>query len=180
MGRKSSITTLDPEIRERINALLKDGRHTLDEIKQQIAEAFPEAELPSRSALGRYAQRFEEIGKRMRESREVAKVWADRLGNEPQGDVGKLVMEMLRTICFDVTLDLQTGAVDEVDPKALNMLALAMQRLEAAGKWNLQREQAMREAVLEEAAERVDAAAKAQGLGAEQAKYWRQQVLGAF
>lgn len=151
MARKSSIEVLDEDIRSRIDALLKDGRLTLDGILTQIRSAFPDAEVPSRSALGRYSQRFEDIGKRMRESREVAKVWADRLGNEPQGDIGKLVMELLRTMAFDATLELGEPGEDgkvQLDPKAINTLALAMQRLEAAGKWNLEREKAMRAAIV--------------------------------
>ncbi len=153
MPKKSSIATLDPEVRQGIDRLLKAGHLTLDQVLGQIRSAFPEADIPSRSALGRYSKRFDEIGKRMRESREVAKVWADRLGNEPQGDIGKLVMELLRTMAFDVTLEMQEPGDDgevRLDPKAINTLALAMQRLEAAGKWNLQREQAMREALATE------------------------------
>lgn len=153
MAKKSSISALDPAIRESIDQLLKSGGLTLDQVLAQIRAAFPQAEIPSRSALGRYSQRFDEIGKRMRESREVAKVWADRLGNEPQGDIGKLVMELLRTMAFDATLEMQEpddeGKVS-LDPKSINTLALAMQRLEAAGKWNLQREQTMREALVTE------------------------------
>ena len=149
MGRKSTIETLDPAVRESIHCLLKTGRFTLDDVLDQIRETFPGALVISRSALGRYSKRFEEVGKRLRESREVAKVWVDRLGNEPQGDIGKLVMEMLRTMAFDATLDLQEGDV-ELDPKAISTLALAMQRLESAGKWNLEREKAMRESVADE------------------------------
>lgn len=161
MGKKSSIETLDPAVRVGIDGLLKVGRFTLDEILEQIRNEFPQAEVPSRSALGRYSQRFDEIGKRMRESREVAKVWADRLGNEPQGDIGKLVMELLRTLSFDAVLELQEPDEDgkvNLDPKAINTLALAMQRLEAAGKWNLQREQAMREALVGEVETKLKAA----------------------
>ena len=178
MGRKSSITTLDAAIRGRIDELLKDGRLTLDQILGQIQTAFPGQETPSRSALGRYSQRFEEVGERLRKSREVARVWVDRLGKEPEGDVAKLAMEFLRTAAFNASAD----AVEDpqVNSKELATLALALQRLETAGKFNLQREQAMRAAVLEEAATRVETAAKAQGMDKQQATFWRQQVLGAF
>lgn len=179
-NRKSTIDQLDPEIRSRVDALLKEGRHTLDGILTQIKGAFPEAELPSRSALGRYSKNFEVVARKMRESREVAKVWAERLGNEPQGDIGKLVMELLRTMAFDVTLSMtEEGA--EVDPGDLNKLALAMQRLEAAGKWNLQREQATRAAALEEAAKRVsdlEQSAGKNGFDVETLKRVREEIYG--
>ena len=181
MPRKSSIDTLDPAIRERIDALLKGGGATLDDILEQIRSAFPAAEIPSRSALGRYSQKFEDIGRRLRESREVAKVWADRLGHEPQGDVGKLVMELLRTMAFDATLQLQEPGDDgkvSLDPDAINTLALAMQRLEAAGKWNVQRELVARKAALEEAAKKVDQVAKSKGVSADTIDLFRREILG--
>ncbi|MGQ0700392.1 MAG: DUF3486 family protein [Panacagrimonas sp.] len=179
MPKKSSIATLDPAVRESVDQLLKLGRLTLDQVIDQLRAAFPGAEIPSRSALGRYSQRFDEIGKRMRESREVAKVWADRLGNEPQGDIGKLVMELLRTMAFDVTLEMQEpddeGKV-QIDPKSINTLALAMQRLEAAGKWNLQREQAMRESLVTEVETKLKSAPRK--LDAESLALVRQAIRG--
>ncbi|MGQ0621345.1 MAG: DUF3486 family protein [Panacagrimonas sp.] len=179
MPKKSSIATLDPAVRESVDALLKLGRLTLDQVIGQLRAAFPGAEIPSRSALGRYSQRFDEIGKRMRESREVAKVWADRLGNEPQGDIGKLVMELLRTLAFDVTLEMQEPDEDGnvvIDPKSINTLALAMQRLEAAGKWNLQRQQAMREALVTEVETKLKRAPRK--LDAESLALLRQAIRG--
>lgn len=154
----SSIQRLPLPVKKAIDDALKTGRFTLDEIRSAITREFGAELVPSRSALGRYSQRFEDVGRRMRESREVASVWAERLGSEPQGDIGKLVMEMLRTLAFDATMDLQEpdeeGRV-QLDPKAINSLALAMQRLEAAGKWNLQREQAMRDAIATEVEDKL-------------------------
>lgn len=179
MAKKSSIDTLDPAVRESLDQLLKTGRYTLDQVLEQIRAAFPDAEIPSRSALGRYSQRFDEIGKHLRQSREVAKVWADRLGSEPQGDIGKMVMELLRTLAFDVTLELgepdETGKVN-LDPKSISTLALAMQRLEAAGRWNIQREKEMRAALVDE----VDAKLKAapRKLDAESMDLVRQAIRG--
>lgn len=179
MPAKSSIARLDPQVRDSIDQLLKLGSLTLDEILGQIREAFPQQELPSRSSLGRYSLRFDEIGKKMRESREVARVWADRLGSEPQGDIGKLVMELLRTMAFDATLEMQEPDEDgkvSLDPKSINTLALAMQRLEAAGKWNLQREQAMREALVTEVETKLKSAPRK--LDADALKLVRDAIRG--
>ena len=146
---RSKIKALPPAIKVELDRLLKEDRATIDQVVAHLKALGAEV---SRSAVGRYHKRFEEIGQRMRESREVAQVWADRLGNEPQGDIGKLVMELLRTLAFDATLAMsepgEDGAQVQLDPKAINSLALAMQRLEAASKWNLQREKAMREAII--------------------------------
>lgn len=177
MGRKSTIKTLDPAVRDAVDNLLKTNRLTLDQVLEQIRQAFPGAAVISRSALGRYSKRFEEVGKRLRESREVAKVWVDRLGSDPQGDVGKMVMETLRTMAFDATLDMQERD-SEVDPKEIATLALAMQRLESAGKWNLQREKEMRAAALSEAAEAVQRAGKKTGTSDETIDLFRREILG--
>lgn len=178
---KSSVDRLPPEVRERVEAMLKDGRYTLDEMIDALRREFPTAQAPSRSALGRYSQRFDDIGARLRESREVAKIWVDKLGSEPQGDIGKLVMELLRTAAFDATLELQDARDEEgklvLDPKAISTLALAVQRLEAAGKWNLQREKEIQAAALAQAADRVEESARAQGMGDDQARFWRDRVL---
>ncbi len=159
MPRKSSITKLPPVIKAAIAGLLKDGALTLDQILEHIREEFPGEPIPSRSSLGRYSKSMEDVGKRLRESREVATVWAERLGKEPEGDVAKLVMELLRTLAFDVTLSLSEGEA-EIKAGELNKLALVMQRLEAAGKWNLDREKAMRAAVIQAVEKSIDGVAK--------------------
>ncbi|WP_029890942.1 DUF3486 family protein [Polycyclovorans algicola] len=176
---RSSIAKLDPGIRAELDRLLKDDRYTIDQVTAHLRDLGAQV---SRSAVGRYHQRFEEIGKRMRESREVAKVWADRLGNEPQGDIGKLVMELLRTMAFDATLELQDARDEEgkptLDPKSINTLALAMQRLEAAGKWNLEREKTMRDEALKQAADTAAKIARKGGLSVSAVDEIRRQILG--
>ena len=147
MPQKSSIAKLDADVRGLIDDLIRDGGWTLDEIRDELNTRFPGKTKPSRSALGRYSQSMEDIGKKLRESREMAAVWTERLGREPEGDVAKLVMEMLRTLAFDITLQLNESPTSEIDPADINKLALAMQRLESAGKWNIEREKQMRAAI---------------------------------
>jgi len=89
-------------------------------------------------------------------------------------------MELLRTLAFDATLELAEGDV-EVSPGDLNKLALAMQRLEAAGKWNLQREREMRKVFVEQAAGKVDQLAKGakkNGLDPETLRRIREEIYG--
>ncbi len=182
MSRKSSISKLPLPVRKAIDDALKAGRFTLDEIVASIKGEFGVALAPSRSALGRYSERFEEVGKRMRQSREVAQVWADRLGNEPSGDIGKLVMELLRTLAFDATLAMsepgEDGGAVVVDPKALNSLALAIHRLETAGRHNIEREEKMRKAAFEAAAEAAVKAVKKKGISATTSESIRREILG--
>ncbi len=176
---KSSIDRLPPPVKQRIEDLLKQDQHTLDELIQVLQSEFPSQPPPSRSSLGRYSKRFEEVGRKIRESREVAKVWAERLGNEPEGDIGKLVMEILRTLAFDATMAMQEPDDDgqvQLDPAAINKLALAMQRLEAAGKWNIQREEKMRESIVSDVESKLTSAPKK--LDAETLSLVRQAIRG--
>ncbi|WP_051278443.1 DUF3486 family protein [Solimonas flava] len=188
MPRKSSIRAQDKDVRKLIDELLGDGGYTLDEIRAELRTRFPKIKPPSRSALGRYSQSVEKIGERLRQSRAVASVWAEQLGREPEGDIGKIVMELLRTLAFDATEGLanSVGTLDEdgnpvkLDPKIISTLSLAMQRLEAAGKWSLEREKKLREAVLAEAEKNVEKklAAGPRKLDAEALKLVREAIRG--
>ena len=50
MGRKSTIKRLEPEARKYLEKLLREDRHTLDELLAAMREQFPAAEV-SRSAI---------------------------------------------------------------------------------------------------------------------------------
>lgn len=176
MGRKSSIDTLPTAVKKYINSQLKDDRHTLDELLDHIRGEFGEDVAPSRSALGRYRQNFDEVAKKMRESRAVADVWAQKFGDEPDSDIGKVVLEILRTLAFDVAMDQDED--NKLNPKAIGSLALAMQRIETAGKLSQQREKEIRVAALEEAADSVETAARSQGMSKETINSIKRDILG--
>lgn len=181
MTRKSSITQLDPAIREELDKLLREDRFTIREVVQHLQTLGADV---SRSAVGRYHKQFDQIGKRMRESREIAAVWAQKIGNEPQGDIGRVVMEMLRTLAFDVTLELtkddeKTGEAKALlDPGAIGALALAMQRLESATKTSFERELKARKAALEDAAKVVEKIAAKGGMTAKTREEIKNGILG--
>ena len=63
MGRKSSITRLEPEIRDFIGKLRDQGR-TLDEIMKELRKLDLD-EYPSRSALGRHTKQLDAIAAKM-------------------------------------------------------------------------------------------------------------------
>ncbi len=88
---------------------------------------------PSRSAVGRYVKNANDQMRRYQEAQEVAKVWIAKMGNEPEGDVGRLLAEMLRTVAFQVIGSMDTDG-DEVDAKSIMMLARGIKDLAAADK----------------------------------------------
>lgn len=200
MARKkrqpSSVDLLPPGVRRQLQAMLDNPRITQLQAVEQVnailaelrAQGDPEVLHPacpdkvSKSAVNRYDLQMREVGERLRQSREVADRWINKLGAAPQGQVGNLINEILRTLSFDVTLFMQQGSLDEESAPAvvgmLKDLALTSMRLERAANLNVEREKEIRQQALEAAAEKVGDAAIQRGLTKEDAQFWREQVLG--
>ncbi|MGE4501971.1 MAG: DUF3486 family protein [Thiomicrospira sp.] len=185
MGRKSTIETLPPDILEQLQALLRDPRMNQLEVTEQINTALERSQVGervSKSAVNRYAQKMEKVGAKLRESREVAKMYIDRIGEDQAGDVGKLVNEMIRTLVFDITLQMQGETIDpEFAPelaKMLKNLSESMHKLEQAAATNTKREAEIRKRATEEAAKAMEQAAKTQGLTADAVQSIKNQILG--
>ena len=165
-GRASKIDKLPAEIKSQLALMLRDKKYSqqaiLKEINQLIKEAGlkEEAQL-SRSGLNRYATKMEQVGAEIRQAREVAKIWSQRLGEEPESDIGKLVIEVIKQMAFKTTLK-QMDA-EAIDPEVLNQLALVTQRLEQASKLSYDREKSIRDEMIKKAAKAVEEAAKANG-----------------
>jgi hypothetical protein len=182
---QSSIDRLPDDIRTRLQELLRDPHITQKAAREKINAILDETDHPerlSRSAVNRYYQKMQEAGAKLRQSREVAEMWIGKLGAAPQGKVGHLVNEILRTLSFDMALVLQEGKLDEKSAPAvvqmLKGLSLTMMRLEKAASENVKREEEIRKRALEEAADRVEEAATQMGQDKEQADFWRKKVLG--
>ena len=115
MGRKSSIDRLDPEIKAYIQAMLASGGVTLDELIADLREKFPAAaqaaELPSRSAVGRYGQKLERRLLAIRASTEAAKLIQAHAGDDKDAR-SEALTAMVQTELFEAILALQEA--DEV------------------------------------------------------------------
>lgn len=185
MPRVSSIDRLPHDVLEQLQALLRDPRVTQLEATARINAILAEDGHPervSKSALNRYAMRMEEVGARLRQSREVAEMWIGKLGAAPQGQIGHLVNEILRTLAFDLSLQLQNGELDEEAMpgviKMLKDLSLSVVRLEQAASENVKREQEIREQARREAADAAEKVAKQGGLSADSVQELRRAILG--
>ncbi len=179
MARKSTVTKLDARLRETVDGLVRDGRYTLDEILDHLAQLNGGTAPVSRSALGRYAQQAEEQMRRYREAQEVAKVWIGKFEDEPNGDVARLLPEMLRSVAFQ-TIG-QIGDREEgADAQELMFLAKALDHLGKANTASLQVELKLREirAKAKAVAEEVASQAKAGGLSDDTAEQIRKKILG--
>lgn len=152
----SSLDLLPDEVRSLLQALLADRRVTQLQARDRInailvklqaaGQLPPEApESISKSALNRYAVRMEEVGSKIRQSREVAEMFIGHVGAAPQGQMGLLINEMLRSMAFELSLKMQD--IDLEDPATMSAtidqvkaLALAVQRLEQSTSINVKRE----------------------------------------
>jgi hypothetical protein len=174
---RSSVSRLDPRLKDAVDRLIREGRHSLDDILAHLA-ALNDGEAPvSRSALGRYRQSAEEQMRRFREAQEVAKVWADRFGDEPEGDVGQLLKQMLRSVAFQ-TLGSMSEREESAEAMEVMLLAKAMKDLAGADKLAADRILMIRREVAKQAATEAVKEAKAGGLSDEAAEAIRQKILG--
>lgn len=185
MPRPSSIEQLPPDILEQLQALLRDPRVSQLETTARINAILEEhghSERVSKSSVNRYAQRMAEVGERLRQSRQVAEMWIAKLGAQPQGQVGHLVNEILRTLAFDLSMTMQQG---EIDPdsapevaKMLKNMAIAMERLERAASENVKREQEIREQERQDAAEKAAKIATRGGMSRDTVEAIKASILG--
>lgn len=185
-NRKSKVELLPEDIRSALNTFIRSGSMTQKDIREAVNQMIAEAGLPddaklSRSSFNRYAKRMEDMGARLRQSREVAEVWITKLGEAPTSDVGKLLQEFVRTMAFETSMKLMESADQDgevIAPKALNQLALVVQRIEQAAMTSHKVEKEIREAFAQEAAEQAEKIVKQAGITAKTAKDIKKQILG--
>lgn len=131
-------------IRQELLLRLRDKSHSQQDILEYINNLIDEAGLSaemklSRTGLNRYASRMEEFGAKIRASRQMAEVWTKQLGEMPDSDVGKLLLEFVKTLAFETSMSMSESG-KEISPKVLGQLALVAQRIEQAQSVNYKRE----------------------------------------
>lgn len=185
MSRPSTIEQLPPDILENLQALLRDPRvHLLDATKRinAILEEQGHEDRVSKSAVNRYDLKMRQAGEKLRQSRAVAEMWIGKMGAAPQGQLGHLINELLRTMAFDLTLKLQDEELTaESMPEVIDMLkqlSLSVVRLETAASTNVKREQEIREQARKEAADAAEKVAKQGGLSTGSVQELRRAILG--
>jgi hypothetical protein len=168
MAKASTIKTLAPDILEQLQSLLRDPRVTQLDATARINAILTEQgqEPVSKSAVNRYAVKMAEVGAKLQQSREIAGMWIGKLGNEPSGQVGKLLNEVVRNLAFDAAMHM---AEDEepAQPGAIKELAIAIEKLENAASKNEQRDALIRKQAREEAAQELTTELKNDGISAE-------------
>lgn len=121
MTRRSTVARLDPRVKDAVDTAIREGRATIDELVALIAAHGGEA---SRSAVGRYKKSFEDSLKRYRDAQEVAGRWVQQFRADADGDVSRLLAEMLKTVAFQSLAD-----VEQLEGKDIYFLSTAIKNL---------------------------------------------------
>lgn len=104
MGRKSSVARLEPAARKYLEKLLREDRHTLDELLAALRAKFPTADV-SRSGLHRYRASLEEMMGRMREIDTAATALVSELGEGVGDKAGALLAQAVTTLATNAALN---------------------------------------------------------------------------
>lgn len=158
MARKSTIRALPDEVRRHIERRLREGRLTLDELIADLREQFPGAEHPSRSALGRYSQHYDELSRRLREQEAMAQLLVSELGENPDERAGALLVQSITALTTHAAFAAQGDediAIDDVR-KLARAARDVLHARRASMDERRQIEQAAREALIAEQRERLD------------------------
>lgn len=184
MPRQSTILRLPPEIRELIGSLIGRGRK-LDEILAHLREL--DAPTVSRSALGRYKQRLDKVGEKLRRSREVAEALIAKLGAAPESKALRLNVEMMQGAILDLLLKLDEESEGEsgndakaitLDPQGAMLLGKALDHLSRASKADAELIGKIKEQARKEAEAKLDkAVSTATGEAKRDAALTPEQVL---
>ena len=123
MGRKSSISKLQPEERKHLEKLLREDRLTLDELLAEMKEHFPSVKV-SRSGVQRYRAGFGEMMGRMREIETAAGALVDELGDGVGDKAGALLAQAVTTLAANAALNAH-GSEKDLSIKEVGELARA-------------------------------------------------------
>jgi uncharacterized protein DUF3486 len=173
MGRRSSVYSLDEDLRDNLLAQWRSGK-ALDELVVLAGGKV------SRSALHRYLHTGEELYKQHKLLQDAANIWVAKLGENPQGDVGKLCEEMLRVLAHSQIKRLFTEDAGMVQVGDIALLARALRDMESALSSGAGRELKIRERITKELTAKVDKkveeARAAGGLSADAAAAIREAI----
>ncbi len=171
-GRNSFIVTLEPEAKAWLDQELVRRSFTgYTELAELLAQQGYEI---SRSAVARYGKKFKEEQKKLKQTIETAKAFA-----EVVGDDGAAMNQTLTALAQQELMTvIREGKYDENIKLPHLIRSIASLNRSDINTKKFQIEQAARQKALNEAADAVENAATEQGLSAEQAQFWREKVLG--
>lgn len=133
----------------------------------------------SRSAFNRKALWLAAYGTQIERTREIAAIVGEKLEAAPDGDVGLLLGETLKTLIFDVLTDMSLSGKSP-SMSMLNEAAESLRFLEAARKMSVETRVRIGKEFGQKAAEAVDQAAAEKGLSADTVTAIKARILGVM
>jgi len=161
MPARSTIAELPEELRDAVDRAIREGRSTIDELVAMVNAAGHEV---SRSAMGRHRKTVAERIAEFRKSQEIASLWIKQARENPDGDVGQVVSELVKLRAFELMQEVGERPEDEeegINPKLLHLMARTAKDLALGDRHRQQ----MRAALEAEMRRRFDEAAEREGKG---------------
>lgn len=182
-GRANKVDLLPENIRSQLHEMLRDKRNNQQDIREAINALIDEHNLPddlklSRSGLNRYATKIEAVGTHLRDMREMTTALTAQLGDKPQGETTKIILELARSQLFKAMMKQVEDPEAEVDIGFLKEAMLSAQRLESTAMASHKREKEIRQAFAEEVAAKAEQIVTQAGLTRETAEHIRREILG--
>ncbi|WP_372069757.1 DUF3486 family protein (plasmid) [Tistrella mobilis] len=147
---RSSIKALPADIRDELDRLLRDGRHTIRQIADHLRDLGAEV---SKSAVGRYAKEVEEIASEVRMARQMAQALGRELGDG--SDATRVIVESLHALILRVRMQIGAGA--DVTSKDVANLSRSVLDLQRALTFSAETELKVRKELARELKEKMDA-----------------------
>lgn len=177
MPQRSTIDELPDEVRSAVHAAIERGS-TIDDIVALIRDMGSAA---SRSAVGRYSQRFADMAKSQREMRSMAEAFGKEFGSADDHQ-GRMMVQLMTSVFTRAVMPLASGEDVDLSTKELMELGKAAQSITSAAKIDVEREAKIREAAAkrakEEAANDAMSAGRAAGASDETLRRIRAGILG--
>lgn len=163
-ARSSSIDSLPAAVREALESWLRDPSVSQNEVTVRTNALLAgidewRGRPISLSAVGRYNRRMRGVGEKLRQSRAVADAWIAKMGSAPSGRLGHVVIEMLRTMVFDLTLRIHENELNaDTMPAAaalIEKLSLSVSRLERSALETVKRDREVKRQAAEDLVRRI-------------------------
>lgn len=181
MPRPSTIDLLSPELRTRLQELLATPGVTQQQVAATInAEAG--GTVVSKSAVNRYHVAMKRFAAKNRQAREVAQAYLAHCGPEGQQQLSEVLVHLLRTITFDLMMEMQEIQNQDLDdPERIQRIAELLSRLSRSVRETEQaadRSTERRRRLLQEAAAQAGSAAQEAGISQSTVDTIRERILG--
>jgi hypothetical protein len=184
VGRKSSIDKQPPAARKAAERAARDPAATIETAVENVSAAGGQV---SKSAMGRWLKNAREELSEHRKAQEIAGLWVKQLGENPEGDVGVLLSEMLKTLAIRVVADarnkmdaVEAGDKDATPVSAMELMlaAKALNHIEVSDASSLKRRLSAEQVALKRQAKAAESVAREKGLTDEQWEAIREKFLG--